>query len=291
MNPEIAAQKIKRIMKDNCFRRRTLTTSGKIEFNRLAFHSSSRMLFSKESERQGKEYYVELLLDASGSMWHDISGGSSFFSSLDKTGESGRIKLAAESVEMIAKSMGKYCNLNITLFNYLEKKVGWKDFKAKKYQHLDIYPNIAQVGDAEGRKHIVESAKAVNFPSADWVAEGEDGNKCIGGNWEIINILNAAQRLKPKKGKKIIMVLLDGQPSMDYHNPQQAIHLSGRRVDQNPRTQYRRTIEGLIKSGIEVMGFGIQTESPKEFFPDFYKIDTPEEILPTLITALQQHIK
>lgn len=63
--------RIKRIMKDNLYERKILSKSGTLEGNRLAHHRVSNKLFSKKEEHKGKTYYIDLLLDCSGSMLDD----------------------------------------------------------------------------------------------------------------------------------------------------------------------------------------------------------------------------
>lgn len=285
MNTEIAALKIKKILKDNCFRRETNATSGKINFNRLALHKTTSAIFSRESERQGKKYHIELLVDASGSM------------------EGSKINLATEAAEYFCKVIGKYCDLNLVLFNYLEKKVPWQEFRANVYRNLGnqaIYPKFIEATDKRGFSHIVPVSQAgqyedfVDFVDTD---EGHTINEQQGhpaaGNWELANILNSAQRLKQQKGHKIILVLLDGQPNLDYHSNSQTppLHVAGRRVDKLDRSVYKEKITALAHEGVTVIAFGILTNEPQKYFPNFYSIKNTTEILPTLVKSLQTLVK
>lgn len=79
----------------------------------------------------------------------------------------------------------------------------------------------------------------------------------------------AAKRLAQRKeARKILIVLSDGSPATgdgDY-----AIL----------NNDLKKSVKGILKSGIECVGIGIQTESVKNFYPDNIVIDRINE-LPT----------
>lgn len=256
-------------MKDNCFKREVLSTGGRINFSRLPYHKSSKLLFNREQERKGKKYYVELLVDASGSMAMD-----------------NRIDHATMAAELIAKVLGKFCELQITMFNYLEFKVKWQDFRAEKWGDFygnSPYENFAEVLDGQKRRIVPEK-------QAHLYKKTVKSDASTDGNWEICNILNAAKRLKKKNGKRIIIILLDGQPNLDDHpGDHNNLHIAGVRVDQNPYDSIKTTIQKLEKD-ITILAFGISTDRPKQFYTNFQKINSPEEILESLIMSLQKHI-
>lgn len=310
MKVETAAQQIRKILKDNCFKRETLQTTGKIHFNRLPFYKSSRHLFVKPSDLKGKKYHVELLIDYSGSMWGEpmpssydeaVAGlptysttasisplsFSSFF------GRPDRHTPAIKSGEAVAAIMGKYCDLNITLFNYLETTVSYKDFRGGAYwrKSYDELPDAILAEDSEGGRHLVPAWRKTYMSSL-----GSNYHQTA-GNWEICQILNAAARLRKKDGRKVLMILLDGKPNLDDfggENPTEKLYIAGRRVDLLPTKKYKKLIKGLESEGIEIVAFGIDTDNPQKYFTNFEYIDTSSAnnaILPALIKQFKRIVK
>lgn len=60
-----AQSRIERILRDNLYIRRTLATSGALEFNRLARYRTSKRVFTRKTEQSGKLYNFIILVDVS----------------------------------------------------------------------------------------------------------------------------------------------------------------------------------------------------------------------------------
>jgi len=77
----------------------------------------------------------------------------------------------------------------------------------------------------------------------------------------------AADRLAMQKQKrKILIVMSDGSPSTG-DSDRQALN-----------ADLKTTVAKIIKSGVEVVAFGITTDSPRHFYPDFVLINRVEEL-------------
>lgn len=88
----------------------------------------------------------------------------------------------------------------------------------------------------------------------------------------------AAKRLANRKEKrKILMVLSDGQPAADGNNAVLCSDLKNR-------------VKQIEASGIECIGIGIQTDSPKHFYKDFVLIENIEDLPKTTMKKLSQLI-
>lgn len=272
MDINVASQKVKRILKDATYDRKVLAKSGNMNFNRLAMHKSSKYLFTKPQAQQSRKYHVELLLDASGSMW-----GNMFRPSC--------IKEACQAVEKTAKLIGPYTDLNITLFNYLETTVPWKEFEAEKYMEEDMYGKYAAIHQGE-REIIVDFKHKELYPGAK-----VEIDESLGGNWEMCNIINAVDRLKQKDGKRVLLIFLDGSPNLDDHDTDEDnVFVAGQSVLQNPRDKYHEKIESFMAQGITVIAYGIMTERPEQYYPNFYLIEDPDKMYEVLIRSLEDHL-
>lgn len=289
MNANVAIQQIRKIFKDNLYKREILTkTGGKIDFNRLSQHKTSKYIRRKPLERGSQKYNIEILLDDSGSMYGH--------------GEGKRALLAHEATARLAKVLGPVADINVTLFNYLEQSTNWRSFTSTS--HLKrTGSSIYDVGEMELPNFFVtrnsDNLNVVSaFPPAD-MDEVEFSEPATGGNYEIVNILNAVSRLKSKEGKKIIIVLSDGQPNLDYHPSWdedksagfKKLILAGRRVKKYPVDDYRKIIEDIkTRHGIETISFGLETDDMSHLYPNFTPIYCLDDLYEGLIKELKRVI-
>lgn len=253
---------IRRIMKDNLFRRQVISKQGRLCMNRLHAYQTSSHLFIKPQEKEGKAYHVELLIDNSGSMYNYD-----------------RAEPAFEAAKKIANVLGAYCDLKITSFDYLEKK-----FCRKEFAKMDFNDDYCIEGGG-GYNY----SSVVNIDGENHVMPGDEDNTA-GGNWEVANVVNAASRLRKKEGTRIIIILLDGNMRTDCWHEEEMIDdnmfFSGLPVRRYNSSTYVNDVKKIEKEGIKVKAFGIGTSDPKQYFSDFTQIDDPEDIYGELIKFL-----
>lgn len=104
------------------------------------------------------------------------------------------------------------------------------------------------------------------LPTVNWLCENVDG--------ESVQI--AAQRLAVRREKrKILMVLSDGQPACPGDWKQLQFHL-------------KKSVRDVEKSGIEVIGIGIQSDAPKHFYSKYVLLDSVAELPNTVIGELKR---
>lgn len=272
-----AQQHLKRILKDNMFRRHVLSKSGRLSFNQLARYKVTQKIFSKPQENQGQQYHVELLLDNSGSMYHSWSSDP-------------KARPALKATESLCKLFGPVSDLRVTMFNYQDITANWKSFDGdalfKKYHEEEQ--------DDRVHERVVDGIKIIE------PCEGECSLRnfsALCGNWDMVTFQNAVNRLVKKEGKKIILVLSDGRPNLDRHDREyhaeaehpikEKLKIAGLRADKYVPSDYLSMTRSAEKNGIFVHGFGIKTNGPKEYFDNFTLIENPEQIYEEVIKALQ----
>ena len=281
MKEEVAAQRVKALLRDNLYKREVLVKSGgNIAFDRLARYKTTKYIRKKALEKSGNQLNVEILLDNSGSMYP--------FGWRTKN-----IAIPAHDAAYRAiRTLKSVANINLTLFNYLEVRVPIDEFTPTS--HLYRCEGVGTIDIETHRYYEYENDGVTHIESVKPGDERDfDEDAAAGGNYEIASILNAAERLKSLDGDKMIMVFSDGRPNLDDHDPSDPIVLAGRRIDKYPKSEYADAISGIARAGgIHILSFGIETSDPEKYYPIFRKIDDVEmDMYPALIDTIKEAIK
>lgn len=269
MTEEQAIIQLKKIFRDNIFRRDVLSTSGKVNFNRLGMHKTSKNLFSKpDGSEKGNRYNIEILLDDSGSMYNT------------------RATEAHLACYNIIRALKSLTNLGLTLFNYTETRVNINDFTptSHKLDNISEAKNGFYYSVKKGDTETIVSGKPSDYNSYDTK---------YGGNWEIVNLLNAINRLNKEKGEKIVIMLCDGCPSLDDHDVRkdQNLIIAGVNTKYYTRDVYASQVKKMLGDNIKIITIGIGTNSPEAYYPNFYLCDNPNNIYSILVESLTKTIK
>ena len=114
--------------------------SGIVNPKRLSrIHTSPRLFKKRKLEKKGKDYFISILLDASGSM--DIGG---------------RMKVTLESMKELSESFDGIVGLHyeVVIFGTFEIKV--KDYN-ETYDHSKVKAVYEDVFDSRGRGLVIEN--------------------------------------------------------------------------------------------------------------------------------------
>lgn len=272
MNYTQEARKIRRIMADNIKKRLSLSKTGKLALTRLPFASTSTFLYTKPQKRSQKKYHIELLMDNSGSMFNSKNRWNS----------------ALLALQHIAKILGPSADISITLFNLREESFHWK--------------HIANLSDEQMEQIEEDRRDMVRVPHQYYsdrkiVQEQTKETSSIGseesdrsGNWEYINIVNAYERISKKKGGKMIIILLDGQMSMDTISPKDRLYIAGKYLPKYQKDTMKRTLDGMKKHGVPVVGIGIQTELSDAYSEKYRYNGNTEQLMPILVKTIKKNL-
>lgn len=221
--------------------------------SQLVANPSYRQIFKEFSKTETNNVAVELLIDLSGSM----SGP--------------RIETAKASAVAIAEALKDlgipfevtgFCAEYSNELANLSNKMGADATKrfARRNERLDLH--VYKSFDCTSLQGISAMRSGGNNPDSEAVA------------W-------AAKRLSLRKQKrKVLMVFSDGQPA------------TGDASFGHLQADLRRVINECPKFGIEVIGFGIETEHVKEFYPDYVLLkdvkDLPKQAMTKVAKLLEK---
>lgn len=270
----LASVQLKRVLRDNMYEREVQATSGTLNSLTLHRYKTSRKLFLRKQEKKNKQYHVEILIDNSGSMYDE------------------RAREAFAAAHYMCQLLGPLTDLMVTQFNYNELRMPWKLF------HKNFINDTSSKSTHNNKNWYISDRKDGNNIYSE---RDEDGDyQGYYGNWEIIHILRAAERLKKCKGDKFIFILLDGGPNLDQHSkysrnekdemPTERLYINGYCVNEYPRNRYFAIVNELIESGIKVFAFGINTSSPQQYYPVFKKVSSPEDVVPFVVQLLKEYL-
>jgi hypothetical protein len=61
----------------------------------------------------------------------------------------------------------------------------------------------------------------------------------------------------------------------------------GKRVKNYPTDKYKEMVRKLVKKGIDIVSFGIDTTTPKKFYDKFYLLNNPNEAFGKMVEYLK----
>lgn len=261
-------EKLKRIFRDNLYKRHTTTTtSGKIAGKRLFAYKTSKKLMRKPTEESGKKYCIEILIDASGSMGGDYN-------------------IAWEAGVKLCRLLESVADVNVTFFNYLWSTIPSKKMTMKAQGgKLDPFHRTAYEKEKDGIVYITKQEK-----------DNDRHFSARYGNWDILPIMERVHHLQQNSHtKKIVIVLADGAPNLDEHNhqnPPQNLCLQGRFIRSvSTQGSIQKKIEKIEKtSDVKIYGVGINATVPYIHEDRHIQIRNAGKIESTFLDILQKTI-
>jgi hypothetical protein len=174
-------------------------------------------------------------------------------------------RLAGQCAVRFIRHFQKITQLSVVLFNAITEVV--------KYPHKQL--NSMELQSIH--------SKIVSKPNYDGEAYG---------NHDAFAIMKATEILRPMRGKKIIVVINDGEPACDRGKCER----QGRKHEcyhTNPFLETKATVQQTIKNNHTVLGIGIGSEasSVKELYPDSEMVREVPQLYNSLIKLLQRTIK
>lgn len=293
MKVEAARNKISKIFRDNLYQRKVVSKRWKIRFSSLYKHKVSPKIFERKADTWGKKYNIELLIDMSGSMY-----------------KHNRAKPAIVAAANLAELLWPVSDLNIRMFNYLEKEINYvemmhmkqmtdKDISEemfeKSFKLLPIDKSLHVVGTPEKNLDIERNEDQVSDMWYPKKRAGTRAGQAGAGNREICSIVNAAESLSQKQGHKFIIIILDGNISIDYHSEYKRkdmnLHIAGKSTVRYNEENYRDLIKRYEKNWYNILAIGIWNDvlyNIKKFFTHHTIVYEPEEIYGEIVRYFEK---
>lgn len=208
------------------------------DLSKLASDRSYRTPFKEFTRTETNNVAVELLIDMSGSM----SGSRIHTARLSAIA----IAEALKDLQIPFEVTGFYSESDRRVQEYTASLGAAAERFNRKYERLDLH--VFKRFDSHSLLGLEKIHNGSQNPDGECVA------------W-------AAKRLAERREKrKILMVLSDGQPA------------TGDGDHRKLCTDLKKKIELISKSGIEIIGVGIETDYVKHFYPDFVILQDVEEL-------------
>lgn len=249
-NEQYFMKKLKSILRDNLYHRQESgKRSGSLDHKKLYKIKLSDRLFTKKGASGGKEYNLVIVIDCSGSMANPYGSGS-------------KINYALLFLRKLFKVLHKECNLAVVAFNTLTETL--KGFDEK-------------IDSKELDRRIEEDIRNRIFRS-----------RYTGGNHDHLAIRMAADLLRKRKGKKLIVILSDGQPSCgEYHCP------AGKECGSTSflRQKLHEEVKKTQNEGVQILGISILYTPKGEFYNYGAVVKDVKELYDVVLGELSKIIK
>ena len=283
MNDATFQRTLQSVLFDNMYdrnvaRRRT----GKINNKGLQRISYSDKIFKRKEERMNKQYSIALLVDCSGSMNGDkmrIAANSAL--KLSRHLSSAKINHAVYGFNTPTLKLKDY---NTAWDRDVEKKLWmmirdlWCAWDRRGVTTLEEPEWCSEYGQYEifskgtSLKYIGHNLDLKNLKTLsldDVLGTNRDIEHCGGAAWNNDShaVRFVAKELHKQSGKKIMIVLSDGEPAGSYPYLQSAEFPRENYCGNLDRQNLKQHIKDIMKSGIEVHSIGIQSDAVNKFYP------------------------
>jgi len=244
---------------------RTMQYSGRLNASSLArLAVGDTRVFRRREETRSKSYDVTLLIDASGSMNHSAGRGSLT-----------RFQTAMVAAYGLGETLHRIgVNFEILGFTTKGHTSAWSDECRRaerkhgvRFGRIDwIYMPIFKSFDERWTPTTMNRIAAA-FADGSFLRENVDG--------ECVQI--AAQRLMSQKSEgKLLIVLSDGSPACCSSN-----YASLNR-------HLRRSVQVAERSGIKVVGVGVDTDVVRSFYDDYIVLNDVTKLPTEVVDQLQR---
>lgn len=294
MNKTVFEIKVERLMRQNRLRApRRRRNSGAIDSKRLPRYLTSSKVFKKRGlEKKGSDYSVVVLLDASGSM------------------EGQKAVLCAQAGQKLAESLEKIPGITyeVVIFNSMDLIVKPFDLTLEQagkngieemYEHMHEKAYVNYVYNKKKNYFNITLQGHYKFAEGDKVVYSESANS---NNMDSIFVLKACERLMARKGRKVLIVMSDGQPTIapgvrrhlqnfSKANPRGVISGSKEAVGLFEQTGFS-PVDSLKKvvdkksRKVDILGIGILTDYVKSFYPHQQIIWKVNDLYPQTLKGL-----
>ena len=279
-----AQSRIERILRDNLYIRRTLATSGALEFNRLARYRTSKRVFTRKTEQSGKLYNFIILVDVSWSMencW--------------------RYSKAMTAAQNVAKLLRHIANVEFRCFNYLEYKFTCEEMIALHISsaRYNLFKVKCWAKTING-KHYICRADDINidsYPDNRNTAFSSstpraDDDRLIShcGNREVCNLVSARKDIRRKEWHNVIIIIQDWLMSIDdWRLHDHPVCFAWQEMSKYTKENYKDTIR-KIEHDVELVSMGVNIDTPEKFFSNFMYIKDASDIYPSMIKIFERLI-
>lgn len=290
MNDATFTARLSSVMLDNKYDRYVKgRRSGKLDTKGIYKISISDKLFKRKEERKNKHYAVSLVVDCSGSMMSDGKYDVAFDSAKKLSWHLSKIGIPHNIVGFNGKTV-EVKSFNTSYDKQVDRKLRkllddlyvfyvyashlnnfGKDYgdlvkpiKGIKDSHWLYFGNNYEDADVDTKRKTIEKIDAGKHSSAGYKLIREVGG--YGYNNDPVAIEWATKQILKQKGKKIMIVLSDGQPAIsdsEFQVPEQLDKLFRGIKRENTKHE----VEKSLKQGIELYSIGILDGSVSRYYP------------------------
>lgn len=309
MNRSVFETTISQIMRQNQENTaRPRQRSGLLDSGRLPFYKVTDRIFAKRAmEKKGKNYFISILMDASGSMVHGQ-----------------RLKPCYQAVDKLAQSLQRVPGVFFEIVGFNGIEVKFKDY-TEKYDPKSTKTMYQQLGGSNtswGAAFKTDFMVAYNKETKEVLIglDTEIDAKMKGSkkNFEIIEhdsaaaqnhdafaVWNSFLRAKERTGRKILLVFSDGAPTFPhrlenlFRQGDMVTSINGDRrlatfISNVGKKEYFHPTSDLLsaavqlsrRSEIDTVGMGIETNAVNRFYPNYSVINDAEDIFPETVKQL-----
>lgn len=262
--------------------------AGLINSKRLGLALTTDRVFKKRSEEKlEKKYSIEILIDASGSMWRN-----------------GKRERAREVAGELAKILSQLKGVEFEVSEFSGTDLILKEFEApyspkqteaygQKVSNYQLYSNGHDIFD------VPDSVPSETLGSMGYRLDSRAGYSS--DNHDALAVWRAYQRLMERKdSKKILVVLSDGQPTREYdfkrladtHKSVRGDRYSVELMRDYPADALRKATTKIKKEKKVIMlGVGIQSRAVEDYYPDYVVVRSLATFFSGIASLLAKQIK
>lgn len=287
MNDVTFQKRLQSVLSDNKFDRNvTGKRAGKLDTRRLHKIEISQKLFKKKEERKNKEYSVMLLVDTSSSMSGSkakMAGAAAALlaKQLDKAGVALEVYAFNQVLFPLKQAFAKHVD-----YAALAKSIELITWGLNDLLEDTINQTLHHTSDPDFEEQCKRIASTHSYRLAEVLNHEYCSNSCgSNSDGEMVHVV--VRKLLKTKGKKILIVLSDGQPTSEH---QWSRYVKNRRIDS---FNLKHEVQDAINKGVTFIGIGIQSTAVKSYYPanNVAVVTDLNQLYPAVIDKLKRLIK
>lgn len=260
MNDPTFQRVLQSVLFDNMYDRHVAhRKTGKLNVKTLSKISYSDKLFKKREERHNKNYSIALVVDCSGSM-----------------GDDNKYRFAFESAQKLSRHLSS-AKVNHAVYGFNIPTIQIKPFNVGYDKNIIEKLNLmlreltcfwGELVDGVrpylGHNVDFKKMKEIGFKKGYSHANGGSG---YNNDSDAIRVV--ASDLRKQKGRRIMIMLSDGEPARVHWESCQSADFPKEKYGTGGRgeKELKNQVSIAIKSGIEVHSIGIQTDAVNKYYP------------------------
>lgn len=263
------------------------TKSGLVDGTRLSrYKVNSRIFKHRNQAKKGKNYFVSILMDASGSM------------------RGTKDKICLETVITLCDSLNEIPGMHFEIVGFNTIEVKYKDYYDKydskliREQYQQQFRGYCHIGYNKTTRDTIFRLETDTMHKENPGYVFNHYDSVSGENHDTISVFNSLKRIQERGGRKILLIFSDGAPTLG-NTPKglfEGVSVEGSKdllklyLDFGVGESLVEVVRKKPKD-VDILSIGIEDSNVKRFYPNYIIVKEVSELYEKTIKELNKFFK